>query len=70
MKGPRVGKAMGVQGLLAEGQVGPRFTPEGGWGGTASLKVGTHPGPATHMQKGGRMIVLQIKKMTPFTDIY
>ena len=28
------------------------------------------PGPATHIQKGGRMIVLQIKKIRPFTDIY
>ena len=27
------------------------------------------PGPATHMQKGGRMFVLQIKKL-PLSDIY
>ena len=38
--------------------------------GKGRVKVAAGPGPATHLQKGGRMIVLQIKKMTPFTDIH
>ena len=50
---------------------GPEMSPEETGSPGSRLQRGvSEPGPATHLQKGGRMIFLQYQKIPLSTDIF